>query len=262
MHVIDVNNHTVTLYENVKELPIKRYVAFQKYVLLDSGVGGDIDSIGNHFSRLFQFLANRLIDEATEETKNLYYNLFMIMEEINPTSRAFACIVHKIDDEIITGFSEEDVKRTVEKLAEIEITQRHIEEYVDNVKKKSGSDLKLYFPDLFAEELELQFYQNIKARILAYEGLLDDENDEKSLKVIAEVDLFLAKMNKPNCFDSDTQQNGEIQLELQFENLCSSLESNGIPYATTLTAFEFYSRLAFLKRQTENLRKSNRVPGS
>lgn len=87
--------------------------------------------------------------------------------------------------------------------------------------------------------------------------MLEDETDAKALKLLDQIDLFLAKMNRPACFDADSQENAELQLELHFEALCSSLEVNGTHYPAGLTTFEFYARIAYLKKQTAAIKQLN-----
>ena len=114
-----------------------RYSRFQKYCLIESGVGADIDAVGNHFTKLFPFLAQGMAAEALTESKNLYYNLFLILEETNIPGMAFCCLLHSIDGEPLTDLTEDNLKKTVADLSAIGVTHETVRHYVDHLKKKS-----------------------------------------------------------------------------------------------------------------------------
>lgn len=133
---LKVGEHTLSLYNAAEELPIKRYSKFQKYMLIETGVGSDLESIGKHFSKLFAFLGQKLVPESFQETKNLYYNFFMLLEEINIPGIAFTCLVHSIDGKEINDLSEDNLKQATEQLSLLGVTQATVQEWNDLVKKK------------------------------------------------------------------------------------------------------------------------------
>jgi hypothetical protein len=134
---IAINSNKVLLYHAADELPIKRYSRFQKYNLIESGVGSDMESIAKHFAKLFEFISYKLHKEALEESKNLYYSFYMMLEEINIPGMAFACLVYSINDEVIVDISEDNLKNTVQRLSDMGLNQKDVEHKVKDVKKKS-----------------------------------------------------------------------------------------------------------------------------
>ena len=137
MQRIEINDHVINVFAAAEELPISRYAKFQKYALIEAGLGSDLKSIGSHFGKLFEYLTQKMNEEALQETKNLYYNIHLIMEEINVESLAFACLIHSIDGKEVIDTSEEGLKLTVAQLSEIGLTKKMVDENNQSVKKKS-----------------------------------------------------------------------------------------------------------------------------
>ena len=46
-----INNHIVILYDSIDELPIIRFHKYNKYMLIDSGIGSDLNDINVHIDR-------------------------------------------------------------------------------------------------------------------------------------------------------------------------------------------------------------------
>lgn len=137
MHKIELNGHTLELYQTAAELPIKRYSQFQKYNVMESGIGSDMDAIGGHFSKLFEFITYDMKADAMQEAKNLYYNFYTMLQNISIPGMAFGCLLHTVDGEKVVDVSEEGLKRIVDKLDAIGLTHAVCTGWVETAKKKS-----------------------------------------------------------------------------------------------------------------------------
>ena len=47
MKTLYINNHEIKVYDSIDELPIINFQKYNKYVLIDSGLGSDIDSVNS-----------------------------------------------------------------------------------------------------------------------------------------------------------------------------------------------------------------------
>lgn len=130
-------DHSILFFTTSEELPIKRYTKFQKYLLIESGVGSTINEIGTHFSKVFDYLVHKLTDQALQETKNLYYNFYLLLNEINIPSFAFCCLIHSIDGVQLTDLTEDNLKKVIDHLNEIGVTQSEVIDKIEVVKKNS-----------------------------------------------------------------------------------------------------------------------------
>jgi hypothetical protein len=245
---IKVGEHTVKIYRAADELPIKRYAKFQKYNLIESGVGADMDAIANHFGKLFEFINFAMKEEAVREAKNLYYTFFMMLEEITVPGMAFACLVYSIDGKEITDTGEDNLKAVVDQLSEIGLSQKIVLEQVEGIKKKILTELKLHCPKWFNDDETFQFYQRIKAKIAILARLVADENSEEAKLQLQQIEKYFAEYSAPQDFDSDSPENAALKMDSNFEQLCTILESNGVAHAENLTTLQFYSRLEYFKK--------------
>jgi hypothetical protein len=134
---IEINTHKIRLFASAEELPIGRYSRFQKYNLIESGVGATTEAIGSHFSNLFTLLSHNMAQDALTEAKNLYYSFYMMLEEISVPGMAFSCLIHSIDNEPFTDTSEDSLKATVTRLSDYGLTQATVTHWIDLIKKKS-----------------------------------------------------------------------------------------------------------------------------
>lgn len=128
--------HTVKLYNSAQELPMRRYSQFQKYNLMESGIGSNISSIGMHFVKLNEYIGYSMQEEATVEVKNLFYNFFTMLTELNIPGLAFCCLLHSVDGVEVHDLSEESLKGLVQRLSDYGMSQDVCMEWVEGVKKK------------------------------------------------------------------------------------------------------------------------------
>jgi len=137
MKIIEIGEHKINIWASAKEMPTSRYMTFQKYLLMDSGIGDTMESVNNHFNKLHTFLAHSKIEDAKKEAENLHFNFYSILNEVDYQSRAFACMVHSINDELKTDYSDEALGETLKQLSDLGLTRAIAEDYSDEVKKKS-----------------------------------------------------------------------------------------------------------------------------
>ena len=94
-----LGKHRVELYGAVDELPIVRFHRYQKYLLIDAGVGGDITAFDQRTEKARRYLMAGKPDDARKELANLRQCVFLIQSGLTPRHRAFAALVRKVDGE-------------------------------------------------------------------------------------------------------------------------------------------------------------------
>jgi len=92
---------TLTLYNGISDLPIKRYQLLQKYTLIDAGIGSTAEDIIRHLSRMDEFIAVSDIESISIERENMLMNFNFMLGEEYVKSYVFACMIKKIDGETI-----------------------------------------------------------------------------------------------------------------------------------------------------------------
>jgi hypothetical protein len=252
MRIEKIGGRKVELYDSIDELPIKRFHKFNKYLLIDSGIGCDIDSINEHIAKIGAFLKDQP-DEAKKQLENLRQSLYFIMEEMNPRSLSFIVLIHKIDDVLITDLSDNNIKNLSDKLSCEKVSFIH--KIMESVKKKLDFELGVYFPTFFSDVVQKEILSNFKEKvILQLDSIIKDvDNNDR----IDKIDHYLLTFNKPHIF---TGANGdEVKYDKNFEELCILVQNETRINIDVLTIFQFYTILEYLKKEKTNLK--NKVHG-
>jgi len=135
MEEIKLDKGTVTIYKSIKELPIRLSKEFQKHLLQDIGIGNTLQDIDDHLEKLFLHAQKSDFKSVLEEAKNMRFNMFSMLSEIDFKSSAFCCLVHSINGERILDYSPEGLARIAEKLSGMGLTGELVEKHLDEVKK-------------------------------------------------------------------------------------------------------------------------------
>ena len=130
------NGNTVLVYSTAKEMPIARYNEFQKYLLIESGIGASMEAVDTHYAKQVAYIASDKKDDAIKEAENTRHCIASILGGINYTSMAFAAMVSSIDGIPYDDISEEGIEKTVAILGTTGISQGEIEEAAEALKKK------------------------------------------------------------------------------------------------------------------------------
>ena len=56
MKTVKINNHELKLYDSIDEMPIVNFQKYNKYIIVASGLGSDIDSVDDHLVYLAKLI--------------------------------------------------------------------------------------------------------------------------------------------------------------------------------------------------------------
>lgn len=244
MKEILVKHHVLKMYDSIDEMPIVNFQKYNKYVLIDSGIGSDIDSVDNHLVNLAKLIKTD-IAKAQQEIQNMRQNMHMIVSKISPKYLAFAALIYSIDDEVITDLSDDNLKAILEKLKHVKHSV--IIDFLTWVKKKLATELETYFPSEFSDAKEKEVYDKLKQRtLLVLHGIIDDiDNTDK----INEIDNGIFSLYKPKSFVGT--ESVEVKYDKQFETTCMYISQKANMNAKKMTVLEFYNTLSNLSKQAE-----------
>ena len=130
-----LRKHTINLYDSIENLPIILFSKVQKYQLIEQGIGSNIADFDKHFETAIEFLKHDKKDKVIKELSNIRHLFWHSLNEVNPSHLAFCCFVKSINGKEITDYSENSLIKIKEKLSDIGLTQKLIQEL--DVKKKS-----------------------------------------------------------------------------------------------------------------------------
>lgn len=124
----------LTLYKSINELPIKRYQLLQKYSLIDVGIGSTYDDVIRHLTRMDDFIGVKDIESINTERENMLMNFNFMLTEQYVKSYVFACLIKKIDGELIE-VTDDSIDDIVEMLELSDITVGMIDDITKLQKK-------------------------------------------------------------------------------------------------------------------------------
>ena len=97
MKTTKIGNLTVELYDAIDELPIARFHAYNKALLIDAGIGSDLNDWDAHIEKTIRFIRSKKPDLAEKELDNLRQNVYFIQTDISPRYMAFCALVRSVD---------------------------------------------------------------------------------------------------------------------------------------------------------------------
>lgn len=245
MKTIILNKKVIKLYDSIDEMPIINFQKYNKYLLIDSGVGSDVDDLNSHIVKVAQAIKAGDNKKALLELQNMQQNIAMVNSEISPRYLAFAALIHSIDGKELVDLSDEGLRETLNNIKEIRHSK--LVDFLVWLKKKVSSELEAYFPGDFSSAKEKEVYDKIKQRTILVLTSITDKID--NYEAINAIDLALFNIYKPKPFiGSDSV---EIQYDKQFENACVLIAQKTSLDAKRMKVLQFYSTLDTIKRQTE-----------
>lgn len=107
-----INKKIVRVYDSIDEMPIINFQKYNKYLLIDSGIGSDADDIDAHIVKIAKYIKSNNNRKALQELQNMRQNIYMVNSEISPKYLAFAALIYSIDGKKVDDLSDDGLKKT------------------------------------------------------------------------------------------------------------------------------------------------------
>lgn len=251
-----INGHVVKLYDSVDDMPIVNFQKYNKFLLIDSGVGSTLDDYNNHIAKMFKYIQTNNIQDLAQELANTRQLMFMINQEISPKYLAFAALIAEFDGKPVTDLSDDNLKHLLSNLR----MARHswIVKILEKIKKKVEFELNTYFPNMFNSAKEKGAYDKLRERtILELEELITGQSKAKEIE---KIDEFFLSLNRPRSFEGS--KSAEVSYDKAFENTCLALQFKlKIPNAKRLSVLEYYNAVENLNKLVDRESKSSQRAG-
>lgn len=257
MKTLIINKKAVKVYDSIDEMPIINFQKYNKYLLIDSGIGSDADDIDTHITQIAKFIKANNNKKALQELQNMRQNMYMVNCEISPRYLAFAALIHSIDDKKVDDLSDDGLKSLLKELREVKHSA--IMNLLVWLKKKVASELETYFPGDFVNTREKDAYDKVKNRtLLILDSIINDTDNAEQIEII---DAMLINLNNPKSFVGS--ESVEIKYDKQFENACLLIAQKTSMDAKKMTVLQFYNAIdnikAQLEAETKSIKRSKRV---
>ena len=255
MKEVTLNGHSVQVYASIEELPIVRFHKYNKCLLIDAGVGSDLNAFDTHIERVVRYIRNDKREEAAKEIENMRQNIYLIMQGISPQHMAFACLVAKIDGEAYDDLSDEGLQKVVTLLGGT--PKQDITAQTEAVKKKIDEELTLYFPAIFDDVRSKEYYDLLKRRTRAMLDCIIEGYTEESMQEVEALTDNLITYSKPKTFAGAGSM--EIEYDKQFEDMCLVISEQLHTDAKKMTVLEYYNAYRYIQRQSKDKERQNKA---
>jgi len=130
-----VGTHKVEVYDTIEDMPIVRYTKFNKYLLIDAGIGSDLNDFDLHFQKISKFISQDKKKECYQELLNLRQSFSNIIQELSPKYLAFATLIKSVDGKPCNDLSDDGLIKVIEKIGDVPNSK--IVSLVDSIQKKN-----------------------------------------------------------------------------------------------------------------------------
>jgi len=241
----NINGHVVKVYDSIEELPIINFQKYNKFMLIDSVIGGDVADIDVSVLKVLKYIQQGDTDMAVKQLDNMRNAMHLVAQEISPKYLAFTALLAEIDGKPITDVSDSNLMSILEVLN----TERKyfIDAILLQFKKKIDVELGTYFPKSQNSAYTKELYSKLKDRvILELDGILKDICDYEAIDRI-DTDLLLS--SKPKVFSGP--DSFEIKNDKQFNDLCLTISKSLNVDVKKLTVFEFYNAIDYIEKNSK-----------
>lgn len=250
MKTIEANNKIIKLYDSIDEMPIANFQKYNKCVLIDSGIGSDVDSIDSHIVKIAKLINSGNSAKAMQELQNMRQNMHMVVQNVSPKYMAFAALVHSIDGVVVTDLSDSNLVEIISSISSVKASV--VDNILEWLKKKLQTELETYFPAEFDSAKEKETYNRLKQRtVLVLQGIAEDIDTSDE---VAAIDEFLFGLYKPQQFTG--KDSAEIRYDKQFEGACLVISQKTNMDARKMTVLQFYTALDNVSKQIEAEKKA------
>lgn len=245
-----INKKIVRVYDSIDEMPIVNFQKYNKYLLIDSGIGSDADDIDAHIVKIAKFIKANNNKKALQELQNMRQNIYMVNSEISPKYLAFAALIHSVDGKEVNDLSDDGLKKLLQDLKDIKHSK--VIDFLLWLKKKVTSELEIYFPGDFVNPKEKEAYDKLKNRtLLVLDSIINDTDNAEQIELI---DTMMLNMHTPKVFIGS--ESVEVKYDKQFESTCLLIAQKTNMDARKMTVLQFYNAIDNIKAQAEAEAKS------
>lgn len=241
----NINGHVVKIYDSIEELPIINFQKYNKFMLIDSVIGGDIADIDMSMLKVLKYIQLGDTDLAVKQLDNMRNAMHLVAQEISPKYLAFTALIAEIDSKPVTDLSDSNL------MAILTLLNTERKYFIDSVllqfKKKVDIELGTYFPKSQNSSYTKELYGKLKDRVLLeLEYIISDIYDYDA---IDKMDTELLLSSKPKVFSGP--DSFEIKNDKQFNDLCLTISKSLNVDVKKLTVFEFYNAIEYIEKNNK-----------
>jgi len=136
MRSVKIGKNKIILYDGIEEIPAYNFSRYNFFLMLDSGIGGDIDAIAQRLGNMQRLAKAGEIEKHEIESNNLLQAFAFIIENTTPKHFCFVPWIASINGKQLTDLSDESVKLVLKNLSEGGLKVSFVRSFLDEIKKK------------------------------------------------------------------------------------------------------------------------------
>lgn len=136
MITTDLNGCKVVLYNNSEALPPMNFVAYNRLVLFDAEIGGDLNGVMQHFDKMLAYCRKGETKKLEKQLGHYRQCLTFIVANTSPRLLSFVPLIHSIDGELVQDFSYENMNEILQRLGKKGLTIKIIDKFLDYIKMR------------------------------------------------------------------------------------------------------------------------------
>lgn len=136
MRTENINGNIIEIYDSIEQLPMVRFHAFSRGIMLDSGIGSDVDDIDKRMASSIAMIQKGDHGDAIKEINNMRAALANVMGNINPKMLSFASLVKSINGKECNDLSHNGLTKVLDMIGQFEISYNTVATVYNEVKKK------------------------------------------------------------------------------------------------------------------------------
>ena len=131
-----INKAKVEIYDSIDELPIDRFMEFNKSVMIDAGIGSDLASIDKRISTIMHWNKNGHTENVAKELMNMRQTIAFVLNKQSPKMSSFICLVKSINNKPVTNLSTSGIQEAIDTISNKGVTIGFVNKMLSFVKKK------------------------------------------------------------------------------------------------------------------------------
>ena len=249
MEIIKVNSHVLEMDNRIDEMVYHKYMMYNMNIMLESGVGSDINAFGERLQEIATYAAKGDMEGMNKVIGNIQACYTFMMQGMSPEMNAFVWMIRKIDGEEVGELTDEKIKLISRQLSAKGLTVGKVKGFLKRLKKKLKTDFQVLLPK-WVDKTDQKYFVKLKQRTdLVLRKILGEDVGDKIKKI--EDDIF--GMSTPKEFIGKNAVH--IKSFMNYNTTSAILKQNRLGDTKVLTVVEFYNALDILKKQLKPRKK-------
>lgn len=140
------NGNYLEMYGSIEDLPAENLGEYNRYVVIDSGIGSDQDAVNSHVFNIARYIQKEDKENAIKCLDHLLQCFTFVMDRKSPEAMSFYCLVKSINGQRVPeDLSEDWILQQMKVISRKGLTIGKLRGYLDHFKKKTNRNWKSSF---------------------------------------------------------------------------------------------------------------------